>query len=135
MEFPGLSRTAPKVITLLLSPAQLKAFLERFFPETIEQYGSSVSGLNNVISAGINGGQFYKNTVNDKKPDASLTLTMVQGVNSYYDLSSLGYSGTPPEKLARASGIAGMVQVVVGVAGRMTDDNKFTGVVKIYRRG
>ena len=88
-----------------------------------------MSGLNNAISAGINGGQFYENTVNGKKPDAKLTLTMVQGVNSYYDLSSLGYSGTSPKKLARASGIAGMVQVVVGVAGRMTDDNEFTGVV------
>ena len=42
---------ANKVITLLLSPAQLKAFLEKFFPVTIEQYGSSVSGLNNAISS------------------------------------------------------------------------------------
>ena len=41
---------ANKVITLLL-PAQLKAFLEKFFPVTIEQYGSSVSGLNNAISS------------------------------------------------------------------------------------
>ena len=90
---------ANKVITLLLSPAQLKVFLKKFFPVTIEQYGSSVSGLNNAISAGINGGQFYENTVNGKKPDAKLTLTMVQGVNSYYDLSSLGYSGTSPKKL------------------------------------
>ena len=42
---------ANKAVTLLLSPAQLKAFLEKFFPETIEQYGSIVSGLNNAISA------------------------------------------------------------------------------------
>ena len=42
---------ANKAVTLLHSPAQLKAFLERFFPETIEQYGSSMSGLNNAISA------------------------------------------------------------------------------------
>ena len=122
---------ANKVITLLLSPAQLKAFLEKFFPVTIEQYGSSVSGLNNAINAGMNGGQFYKNEVNSEKEKANINLTLmgVQGVNSYYDLSSLGYSGTSSKKLARASGIAGMVQVVVGVAGRMTDDNEFTGVV------
>ena len=42
---------ANKAVTLLLSPAQLKAFLEKFFPVTIEQYGSSVSGLNNAISS------------------------------------------------------------------------------------
>ena len=122
---------ANKVITLLLSPAQLKVFLKKFFPVTIEQYGSSVSGLNNAINAGMNGGQFYKNEVNSEKEKANINLTLmgVQGVNSYYDLSSLGYSGTSSKKLARASGIAGMVQVVVGVAGRMTDDNEFTGVV------
>ena len=42
---------ANKAVTLLLSPAQLKAFLERFFPEIIKQYDSSMSGLNNVISS------------------------------------------------------------------------------------
>ena len=42
---------ANKAVTLLLSPAQLKAFLERFFPRTIEQYGSSVGGLNNAINS------------------------------------------------------------------------------------
>lgn len=82
---------ANKVITLLLSPAQLKVFLKKYFPD-IEEYSSSVSGLNNAINAGMNGGQFYKNEVNSEKEKANINLTLmgVQGVNSYYDLSSLG---------------------------------------------